>query len=298
MPEPLIILCPGRSFSSVVCAMIGQHPQCYGLPELNLFIGDTLGEVIEIYLASGREGLVGLERTLAQLHDGEQTVETIEAAKAWISEHSALTSRAVLDHIQECVGDRILTEKSPTNVRKDAILARIMDAYPQAHLMQLLRHPRSRGKSQKTAMDAQKARKMLNRMLGNLPDYEMVWTNTHLMIDDRTRDLPSGQLLRLHGETVLSDLQLYLPQICEWLGIRSDAEAIEAMLHPEDSPYSCIGPENAKFGANPNFLENPYLDMDKLARLNPPTLDAPMDWAPESEFSPTTRSLAHYYGYR
>lgn len=297
MPEPLIILCPGRSFSSVVCAMIGQHPQCYGLPELNLFIGDTLGKALEMYQSTGRGGLVGLERTLAELHDGEQTVETINAAKAWIREHAALTPREVLEHIQECVGDRILTEKSPSNVRKDITLARIMNAYPQAHLLQLLRHPRSRGKSQKTAMDAQKARKLLNQMLGNVTDYEMVWTDTHLMINEMTRDLPPGQLLRVNGETVLSDLQLYLPQICEWLGIRSDAEAIEAMLHPEDSPYSCIGPENAKFGANSSFLENPKLDMDKLAKLKAPTLDAPMDWAPDSEFSPTTRALAHYYGY-
>jgi hypothetical protein len=32
----MLILCPPRSFSSVVSAMIGQHPQLYGFPELNL----------------------------------------------------------------------------------------------------------------------------------------------------------------------------------------------------------------------------------------------------------------------
>lgn len=295
MPEPLIILCPGRSFSSVVCAVIGQHPQCYGLPELNLFIGETLGEALDLYAGTGRGGLVGLERTLAELHDGEQTVATINAAKAWITAHGDLTPREVLDHIQHCVGDRILVEKSPTNVRKEVNLARVMDAHPHAHLIQLLRHPRSRGKSQKAALDAQKARKLLMR---NHVDYEMVWTATHLMIHEMTLDLPPGQMLRLHGETVLRDLRFYLPQLCEWLGIRSDSMAIEAMLRPEESPYSCIGPENAKYGANSGFLEKPHLDMDRLAKLEPPTLDAPMDWAPDLDFSPTTRALAQYYGYR
>jgi hypothetical protein len=298
MPEPLFILCPGRSFSSVVCAVIGQHPQCYGLPELNLFIGDTLGDALDMYQRSGRQGLSGLARTLAQLHDGEQTVATVEAANAWIRDHRALTPRAVLDHIQDCVGDRILVEKSPTNVISDACLTRILRAFPRANFLQLLRHPRSRGKSHQTAMQAEKARVLFNKMTGVVIDYEAKWTDTHLMIHAVGRDLPPGQMLRLHGETVLRDLRLYLPQICEWLDIRSDTEAIAAMLHPEDSPYSCIGPENAKFGANSGFLQNPHLDMDKLARLAPPTLDAPMDWAPDRHFSDTTRGLAHYYGYR
>lgn len=298
MPEPLFVLCPGRSFSSVVCAIIGQHPQCYGLPELNLFVGDTLGEALQMYESSGRTGLVGLERTLAELHDGEQTVATINAAKAWIAEHHAMSSRAVLEHIQDCVGNRILIEKSPTNVRNDESLTRILQAYPQAHFIQLLRHPRSRGKSQHKAMNAQKARTLLNQIIGVNINYEGIWTNTHLMINTVGRDLPIGQMLQLHGETVLRDLRLYLPQICEWLDIRSDADAIEAMLHPEDSPYSCIGPENAKTGTNPDFLQNPHLDMEKLAKLEPPTLEAPMDWAPDRNFSTLTQALSQYYGYR
>lgn len=298
MTAPLFILCPGRSFSSVICAIIGQHPQCYGLPELNLFVGDTLGEAIRLYESTGRRGLIGLARTLAQLHHGEQTYETVEAANAWIAEHHALPPAAVLDHIRDHVGDRILVEKSPTNVRNTGTLTRILQAYPQAHFLQLLRHPRSRGQSQQTAMEAQKARLLANQLMGSDVNYEGIWTNTHLMIDAVGRDLPPGQMLRLHGETVLRDLRLYLPQICEWLDIRSDPEAIEAMLHPEDSPYSCIGPENAKFGANPGFLEDPRLDPDKLSTLTLPTLEAPMDWQPDRDFSPVTRALARYYGYR
>jgi hypothetical protein len=39
--RPLFILAPPRSFTSVICGMIGQHPQMYGLPEVNLFAGET-----------------------------------------------------------------------------------------------------------------------------------------------------------------------------------------------------------------------------------------------------------------
>src|SRR5947209_5720522 len=43
--DPVLILCTPRSCSSVVCAMLGRHPQLYGFPELNLFVFDTVGEL-------------------------------------------------------------------------------------------------------------------------------------------------------------------------------------------------------------------------------------------------------------
>ena len=70
------------------------------------------------------------------------------------------------------------------------------------------------------------------------------------------------------------------------------------MLHPEDSPYSCLGPSNARTGANPGFLENPKLDLAKMAAIVTPTLDAPMDWEPGRHFSAVTRELSGWYGYR
>jgi hypothetical protein len=298
VPDPLFILCPGRSFSSVVAAVIGQHPQCYGLPELYLFMGDTLGDTVDMATQSGRTSLVGLERVLAQLHDGVQTVDTIKAARDWIKANRALTAREVMEHIQSHVGDRILVEKSAGfGVDGDGMI-RALKAYPKASFMQLLRHPRSRGVSHKNAMEELKMRRFMNRVMGVTLDFEARWTDKHLQIQDLGRRLPVGQLMRLNGEIFLRDLRLYLPQVCEWLDIRSDAEAIEAMLRPEDSPYSCIGPDNAKGGANRGFLANPKLDMDRLAKTKDATLDAPMDWAPEEEFSEMTKILASYYGYR
>ena len=42
MNHPLLILASSRSFTSVICAALGQHPQMYELPELHLFVADTL----------------------------------------------------------------------------------------------------------------------------------------------------------------------------------------------------------------------------------------------------------------
>ena len=56
-PPPLFILCPGRSFSSVVCGMIGSHPEMFALPELNLFCADTVGELLEMASRPGKRNI-------------------------------------------------------------------------------------------------------------------------------------------------------------------------------------------------------------------------------------------------
>jgi len=46
-PDPVFVLAP-RSFSSIVATMLGQHPQMYGVPELELFAAETMGEWWEL----------------------------------------------------------------------------------------------------------------------------------------------------------------------------------------------------------------------------------------------------------
>ena len=297
MPEPLIILCPPRSYSSIVCGIIGQHPQCYGLPELNLFVCDTLGEAWHGLIGfMGNFGRDGLVRAFGQLHDGEQNPDTVARAKAWIQQHLDWTVGQVFAHIQELVGDRILVEKSPSTVFKREHLDRMLRTFPAANLLHLIRHPRGTAES---VLSLRANFAGLNRLVGNLPsrDPERVWLFTHDMIVSATEDLALGQCMRLKGEALLAHLDVYLPQICEWLDIRNDADAIEAMMHPEESPYACPGPQGATGGNDPNFLANPSLDRERLAKLQEPVLPGELSWRPGQQFEHATIKLAKQLGY-
>ena len=80
MDTPLFLLAPPRSYTSVINAMIGQHPQTFGLPELNLFnvtkIKDLWRRVSnEVGGDSNRRH--GLLRAVAEIYAGEQTPATI-----------------------------------------------------------------------------------------------------------------------------------------------------------------------------------------------------------------------------
>ena len=298
-PQPLFILSPPRSFSSVVCAMLGQHPQCYGLPELQLFFGDTLGD-LENPNFLDQTIRSGLLRAFAQLHDGEQTEDSVIRARQWMKGRSNWPVRKVFDHIQELVGPRILVEKSPATTFRRDYLGRLLRTFPNAHLLHLIRHPRATGESVMSLRAAHEALQRVANARQNITkwDPERTWRVCHTIAVTVTNDLPLGQCMRLKGEAMLSNLEFYLPQVCEWLGIRADAEAVEAMMHPENSPYAKPGPRSAQFGNDPNFLENPAIDRERLAKLKEPRLAGELSWRPGEMFTPETLRLARQFGYQ
>jgi hypothetical protein len=299
MNAPLFIIAPGRSYTSLIGGMIGQHPQMYGLPELNLSHVDTLGEMLGTLRGPLEFGLAGLLRLLAQLHEGEQSEEAVVRARQWITRRSHWTTAQTFAYIQEQVGPRILVEKSPLNTMKMEHLRRLHRIFPQASFLHLTRHPRTAGKS------ALELRRSLRE--GDIEghpgqrtralDPETGWMRAHQHILELARDLPLGQYVRVKAEMVLRDPRNYLGQLCEWLGVSLDDAAIEAMLHPEASPFACLGPPSARFGNDPNFLKNPVIDFDRLARIKEPPLEGEVDWRPGETFTKPVLKLARQFGY-
>ena len=67
MHRPLFILAPPRSFTSVSCGMIGQHPQLLGLPETNLFARADYNQLALLFRVRPRLQH-GLLRAIAELY--------------------------------------------------------------------------------------------------------------------------------------------------------------------------------------------------------------------------------------
>jgi hypothetical protein len=271
MPRLVILLSPPRSFSSVVSTMIGEHPDLYGFPELHLFVGNTLQEVNEIEKKRNPRhtaGPPGLLRAVAQLHDGVQTNGTIFRAMGWLNERRDWTCKQMMDHLLDAVAPKMGLEKTPATSQRMQYLERAYACYPDAYFLHLTRHPVSTRASwsefmeHRTEIGAEGGwRQHVDRFVG--------WYVIHSNILKFTSSLPLGQSLRVKGEDILSEPDVYLPQIAEWLGIRTDREAIEAMKHPENSPYACMGPEAARWGNDPKFMRSPKL---RSGRVREPSL--------------------------
>lgn len=265
MHAPLIILCPPRSFSSVVSTIIGEHPELYGFPELHIFVGETVDEIIRREAKASRPGPAGLLRTLAQEHDGIQTNRTILRAIAWLNERRNWTTKELFDYLLELVSPKIGVEKSPNTARNSRCLERVYRMYPEAYFLHLTRHPISARKSIQEFWHHKTSRSSdATTLLTTLLDSMCLWYQMHQNIISFTDTLPVGQTLRVKGEDILSDPEVYLPQIMQWMGRRDDTAAIESMLRPESSPYACIGPAPARGGNDTKFMRSPKMRRGKV----------------------------------
>ena len=271
MHQPLIILSPPRSFSSVVSTIIGEHPQLYGFPELHLFGAETVEELIRKEQKGGNvAGPPGVLRTLAQEHDQVQTSATITKGIAWLHERKHWSTKKLLDYLFDLVNPKIAVEKSPGTASKTKHIERAYAMYPQAYYLHLTRHPLSaRNSIHEFFTTKKRSREGVNSYLKSSVDSLLVWFLVHTNIVNFTNSLPVGQTMRIKGEDLLSQPDIYLPQIAQWLGLRTDAEAIEAMKHPENSPYACIGPFPACGGNDPKFMRSPKL---RQGRVKEPSL--------------------------
>jgi Sulfotransferase family len=125
------------------------------------------------------------------------------------------------------------------------------------------------------------------------PQY--AWHDFNINILNFLDSVPPGQQMRVRGEDMMSDPPTYLRQICRWLGLRDDVDAIDQMMHPERSPFACFGPLDALFGNDPNFLSGPTFRPHKVKM---PALDKPVPWREDGQgLKPAVVALARELGY-
>ncbi|MGF6870597.1 adenylyl-sulfate kinase [Paraburkholderia sp. MM5477-R1] len=292
---PVFVLAPARSCSSLVAAMLGQHPELYGFPELRLFRAATVAELlIEPQPGAGmpaRERTAGLVRALAQLHEGRQSVEAVERAFDWLRSRAAWDVTAVFDHLLALIAPLTGVEKSPETTRSDHALSRASRAYPSARYLHLVRHPWSTVASMLSAWSGLSYWKVPSSAAPQL--CLDTWREQHARIAAFGEQVGPERFLRVQAENLINHPGEVLPVLCRWLGISSDEACITAMVHPERSPYSTWGPSNAGGGFDPKFLTSPALHEVSV----PSSLAPPAEWSFRVPSLQGTMELVRQFGY-
>lgn len=302
MAAPLFLLAPPRSYTSLVNAMLGQHPQAYGLPEMCLFNVDTL---VELWQGSRTEfsengALVrhGLLRAVAEIWGGEQRPPTINMAMLWCSAREHWDTGRVFREIVDALHPLVPVEKSPSYTMSVKRMQALHRTFPDARFVHLVRHPVAQCKSLMAINDGAFALKMEAFEVGEdraLIEPQIAWHDINMNILDFLDEVPPERQIRLRGEDVMAEPERYLGQIARWAGLRDDEEAVQAMMHPEQSPFARFGPINALFGNDPNFLAGPT-----FRRHTPklPALDRPVPWRDDGRgLVPEVVALAREFGY-
>jgi hypothetical protein len=316
---PVFILAPPRSFTSVIGSMIGQHPQLYGLPELHLFPFDSMAEWWRQGTRSTAAMNHGMLRAVAELYFGGQTEGTVQRAKGWLRRRLHLSTGALLEVLLERIAPLVAVDKSPGFAWRMRTMKRAYELFPQARFIHLTRHPLAHGESVLKFVDERSKTGPLPakhwlRIICTYPpewpgpgeeaepappegsfDPQWGWYNLNRNIMAFLAGVASDQVFRLRGEDVLTDPATALKPLCNWLGLRDDAEAIDEMKHPERSAFACFGPPGARYGMDSFFLENPVLRPSRAAAKS---LDGPLPWREDGRgFAPAVRRLAVELGY-
>lgn len=296
---PVFILASPRSFTSMLCAMLGQHPQHYGMPELNLFLADTLGELVEHTRGEKHFMLHGMLRAVAQLYAGEQTLNSLDLVRRWMGKRLRASTADIYRELQEKVAPLAIVDKSPVYVSRPEILERLWKTFPDAHFLHLVRHPLTQGQSMMRISDGAMA-----RMAGSydttvrppLLDPQIAWLRNQKLILQFLERVPAPRRKTVRGEEVLSEPRKYLPEICAWLGRECGNAAVEAMLHPEDSPFACLGPLGSNLGNDVEFLKSPAFRARPVATGS---LQGALPWRPDGKgFKPEVIEMARHFGYQ
>jgi hypothetical protein len=300
MREPVFILGPGRSFTSVIGSMIGQHPDLFGLPETNLATAETVGQWYGT-LPAMTAFRAGALRLLAHLHHGVQSAEAVDEVDAWLRSRPAMTTAELYEHVEQLVAPRRLVDKSPLHVMTDICLARLPRIAPGAKYLRIARHPYSNGKSivatgwYLDGLRAWSSSSWDRRTDPPTVDPQFHWLDIHERIDRFFASLPSDAYRTVRGEDLLANPWPVLKKVARWLEIDESDPAIEAMLHPERSPFAVKGPPNAELGNDPSFLESPA-----LRPFTPPKvpLSGRLPWRGDGEgFTAEVITRARKFGY-
>jgi hypothetical protein len=299
-PQPVFILAAPRSFSSVVCAMLGRHPEAYGVPELNLFIADDIKTFWALSSGPLQYMQHGILRVVAQLYGGEQDLATVDMARRWLLSRLDQPTDAIYREICQKVAPLRIVDKSPIYTVSKHYLNRIAEVFPEARYIHLTRHPRSQGASMIALADGLMAARNNSYDFSVFPpalDPQFMWFAIQKNTMEFLAGVPAKRKLTLRGEDLLAEPRDRLAAVADWLGMDSGAAAIEMMMHPEESVYSHPGPFGAHLGNDLNFLRSPGYRPQPEKREE--SLLGPLDWRADGQgLQPHVRHMARQLGYQ
>ncbi len=279
--------------------MIGQHPMAFGLPEINLFVDETLDELCKRSTNQRQFLIHGLLRTVAELYAGEQSVDAVAMAWRWINRRRHLRTGDIYRELCSKVAPRMLVDKSPTYSQRVATLERIEREFPAARYLFLTRHPIDQGNSMINApqgfMQLLASRSLDFNVNPPRVEPQFQWHKTQTGILSFFERIDSARTYVLRGEDLLLQPEAVLDKICAWLGLEWSEEACHCMLHPEDSPFAAMGPIGAPWGNNPGFQRSPKF---RRSKKEPAALDRALPWREgDHRLRPEVMELAQSLGY-
>jgi len=281
--------------------MLGRHPEICALPELNLFVGDDVGQLLEIAEFSQGLMLDGLLRAIAQLGFGAQTDAQVRQARAWLEQRAALPAPALLEQLRDWARPRGLLIADAQSPLRPLDLRRCAAAAPDARYLHLTRHPYTQGALFAPALRERQFVPTDFKDHSHKPpqiDPQIPWLRANHNILRAIAAHGAAKCLALTAEAFEANADASLTRVCQWLGLKCGDAELALMRDYQAWPFLPLGPTLAPLGleAEAYQMDDPRYRRHAAAA---PSLSAAMPWKPDrSGFAAEVRELAGRFGYR
>jgi hypothetical protein len=214
---------------------------------------------------------------------GGQDGANLARAGRWLADCRHLPTKDVFTMLLAGVAPRAGVEKSPETIFDETGPNRALDWFPSSRFIHLVRHPVAFQRS-------------LQKFLFLFDHPEVcanAWLSTHRRIATFCAGLAPDQSLLVRAEEVLAASDSALAVIARFLGVSDNPAALDAMRHPERSPFA-LGrlPEPGTYW-DPGFLASPALRPPVV----PDSLRAPRAWGIPEPLNDEIVELAGSLGY-
>ena len=253
LPPPIIVLGARPATTAMIGAILGGNPGAFAVPQLNLFVGDTLQDVITATAHQGPTHMHGLLRALAYIYGSEQTIISIGMARRWVMRRLSRSTTEIFDELRAQVAPRRLVDKSAFYSQDPASVERIRAATPDADFVHVIEHPLTPG----AVTEPAEQRPRRGRARTKPPQDQNQWLEAHRLISAAMKSVGPERLIVLRAESLVADPHAELSALCARLHLPDDGINVAKMLHPENSPFAGFGPVGANMGDHPAFLRDP-----------------------------------------
>ncbi|MCO4743815.1 MAG: sulfotransferase [Proteobacteria bacterium] len=245
-PVHFVIGC-GRSGTTLLRVMLAGHPELFSPPEMVLSPYDTMAERTKHMEARFWEK-GGLRRAVLEL-----TGCSVDEAKAHVAGLAELTVPEVYDHLQELVGERFIVDKCPHLALQPERLAKVLEWYPEARFIWIVRHPGSVIRSFENMP-------MAEVMLAGIPGgAEAFWRTSNENCEAFLAGVPEDRWTRVSYEELVESpeaREAALQRISSALGVDYDPR----MANPYEGDRMRSGPKGARAIGDPNMAGRKKID--------------------------------------
>ena len=227
----VFVLSPPRSGSTLLRVMLGGNPGLFAPPELYLMPFETLQQWHSTYSQQQsfwREGVIRALMEIQQV-DAQQAEQALQTLI-----FNGLSIHDFYQHIQQCLGQRILVDKTPTYALDLNVLKRIEEDFEDVLYIHLLRHPYGVIRSFEEARLDQLLYAFMPSLQGKDETVftrrqlaELTWLICHQNIVEYLQQVPAQRKMQLKFESLVTQPRASMEQVSSFLGVEFHADMLQ-----------------------------------------------------------------------